>query len=110
MVKLGLILALHVEVRCDVMEVHGTGASPRADGDGGGAEQAGPGMKRTGQLHTAGAVLRKESIYSDPSFSSTFNGLCTGHRTRNLTQRRHEHKYTSTRDPQSQICHRRSQI
>lgn len=57
-----------------MMELHGTVAGPRADGDGSRAEQSRP----------AGVVLRKKTISSNSSFPNTLNGFCTGHLKRNL--------------------------
>lgn len=98
--SLGLVLALWVEVRQRVrqidslqrvqmvvimMEVHGAG--PRAGGDGGSGEQAGPGVKRARQLHATGVVVRKRAVSSASSFPDALDGLCTGHLSRSLNHK-----------------------
>lgn len=62
-----------------MMEVHGTGASSRAGGDGGCGEKTRPVGEGARQLHAAGVVARKRSICSTSSFPNILDGLCTGH-------------------------------
>lgn len=87
----GPVLALWVEGRQWVwqvkslqrglvmVEVYSTGTGPRARGDGGGRDQAGPGVKGAGQLHVAGAAARKRAVSSSSGFPDVLDGLCTGH-------------------------------
>lgn len=63
-----------------MVEVYSTTASPRAGGDGGSGEQAGPVVERARQLHAAGVVARERTISStSSSFPNALDGLCTGH-------------------------------
>lgn len=62
-----------------MVEVYGTGASPRAGGDGGSGEQARPAVEGARQLHAAGVVARKRAVSSSSGFPDTLDGLCTGH-------------------------------
>ncbi len=71
-----------------VVEVHGTGAGPRAGGDGGSGEQAGPGVEGARQLHATGAVARKRVVSgSSSSFPDVLDGLRSGHLSRILNHR-----------------------
>lgn len=66
-----------------MMEVHGADASPKAGGDCGGGEQAGPCVKWARQLHAAG-VASKGDVSSSSSVPDALDGLCTGHLSRSL--------------------------
>lgn len=65
------------------MEVHWTDANPRAGGDCGSGEQAGPRVERARQLHAA-RVGRKRDVSSSSSVPDALDGLCTGHLSRSL--------------------------
>lgn len=62
--------------------MHGADAGGRASGDGG--RQAGPAVKRTRQLHAAGAVVRERAVSSSSSFPEGLDGLGAGHLSRSL--------------------------
>lgn len=72
-----------------VVMVDGTDASPRAGGDGGGGEQAGPGFDGPRQPHAAG-------VPSSPGFPDTLDGLCTGHLSSSLNHTRDTSSYVIT--------------
>lgn len=72
-----------------MLEVHRTGASPRAGGDGGG-EQARPVVEGPRQLHAAGVVARKGAVSSSSGLPGALDGLCTGHLSRSLNHTREQ--------------------
>lgn len=74
-----------------MVEVSGSGASPRAGGDAGSGEQAGPVVEGPRQLHAAGVVARKRAVSSaSSSFPDILDGLCTGHLSSSLN---HTHRH-----------------
>lgn len=77
-----------------MVQVYGTGTSPRASGDCGSGEQAGPGVEGAWQLHAAAVVARKRAVTSPSSLPDTLDGLCTGHLSGSLITPRTHRKQT----------------
>lgn len=69
-----------------VVVLNGIGPRPRASGDSGSGEQAGPSVEGPRQLHAAGVVGRKRAVSSSPGFPHILDGLCTGHLSRCLNE------------------------
>lgn len=78
-----------------MVQVYGTSTSPRASGDCGSGDQAGPRVDGARQLHVAGVVARKRAVSSPSCLPDTLDGLCTSHLSGSLnhtedTENKHE--------------------